>query len=455
MADRPIPYRHLTESCFADAIGARGLDDAEFRAALAETVPALARPRAWRRDGGLPLLALPDARDDLAALAPVAARYRDSFDDVVVLGTGGSSLGGRALYTLTDCGWGPPLGIPRLHFMDNVDPHSFAALFDALDAARTGVLAISKSGSTAETMVQTLSCLGWLRDAGGDPAAMTVIAEATDNPLRRLAARHGITALDHDPGVGGRYAALSLVGLLPAMIAGLDAAAVRRGAAAVLDATLAAGSPGDSDPAAGAALSVALARAHGVTATVMMPYVDRLAPFALWFRQLWAESLGKDGRGTTPINAVGTVDQHSQLQLWLDGPADKMFTVVAGPSGGIAEDRPIDVALAADPALDYLAGRRMGDLLDASRRGTVDTLAAAGRPVRVIEIDAVDEGALGALMMHFMLETIIAAHLLAVDPFDQPAVEDGKRRARRYLAAIGGGTGEGEPGEGGPGEGRS
>ncbi len=182
---------------------------------------------------------------------------------------------------------------------------------------------------------------------------------------------------------------------------------------------------------------MALAESLGVAATVVMPYSDRMAPFALWHRQLWAESLGKHGRGTTPINATGTVDQHSQLQLYLDGPNDKMFTIVMTDSGG----DPVDGSLACDPALDYLAGRSLGDLLDACQRGTAEALVAAGRPVRVIAVDAVDEATLGALMMHFMLETIIAAHLLDVDPFDQPAVEDGKHRARAYLDAMpGGGT---------------
>ncbi len=411
-----------------------GLERPDYEAALARTEPALAQLREWRSAGGLPLLALPGARDDLKALAPHAALFRARFDDVVVLGTGGSSLGGRSLYALADAGWGPPQRTPRLHFMDNVDPHSFDALFGSLDPSRTGLLAISKSGGTAETMAQALACFGWLQAAGADVSVHAlVIAEAADNPLRRLAARHGVTALDHDPGVGGRYSVLSLVGMLPALIAGLDAAAIRAGAAAVLDGTLAAALPVECPPAVGAAVNVALAETRNVGGTVLMPYSDRLAPFALWFRQLWAESLGKDGKGTTPINAVGTVDQHSQLQLYLAGPNDKMFTVVMTQGGGEA----VDTAIAADPALDYLTGRSLGDLLDACQRGTADALAAAGRPVRIISVESVDERTLGALMMHFMLETIIAAHLLGIDPFDQPAVEDGKQRARRYLDGMG------------------
>ncbi len=431
-----MTYRHLIENCLADAIGAKGLDPETYAAALARTVPALEQLRAWRVEGGLPLLALPDARDDLVALGAIADRFRASFDDVIILGTGGSSLGGRSLNTLSDAGWGPSPGTPRLHFMDNVDPHSFEAIFRALEPTRTGLLVISKSGGTAETISQALACFAWLQSVGAELSRhVTAIAEAADNPLRRLATRHGIATLDHDPGVGGRYAVLSLVGLLPALIAGLDAVAVREGAAAVLDATLAATDPSESAPAIGAAVNVALAESRDVAGTVLMPYSDRLAPFAAWFRQLWAESLGKDGKGTTPINAIGTVDQHSQLQLYLAGPNDKMLTIVMTDASGA----PVDTAIASDPALEFLTGRSLGDLLDACQRGTADSLAAAGRPVRVIMLDSVDERAMGALLMHFMLETIIAAHLFGVDPFDQPAVEDGKQRAHRYLDEMGAG----------------
>ena len=186
--------------------------------------------------------------------------------------------------------------------------------------------------------------------------------------------------------------------------------------------------------AVGAAVSIGLQRANGVTQTILMPYLDRLAHFGLWYRQLWAESLGKDGQGTTPIRAMGTVDQHSQLQLYLAGPWDKMFSVLRMDTK--SEGRRVDPELLDDPRLDYLAGRRMGDLLDAEARATADTLIRNGRPTRQILIETLDEDTLGGLFMHFMLETILAAHLLEVNPFDQPAVEEGKVLAREYLERI-------------------
>jgi glucose-6-phosphate isomerase len=166
----------------------------------------------------------------------------------------------------------------------------------------------------------------------------------------------------------------------------------------------------------------------------MMSYGDRFAPFGMWFRQLWAESLGKKGLGTVPIRALGTVDQHSQLQLYLDGPNDKLFTMLyAGPG---EEDRLIAPESQSESELDWLIGRSLGELLEASYRATSDTLVARGRPVRRFVLPVLDARAMGAMMMHFMLETVIAAHLLGVDPFDQPAVEQGKTLTRRYMTKL-------------------
>ena len=172
-----------------------------------------------------------------------------------------------------------------------------------------------------------------------------------------------------------------------------------------------------------------------ITQSVLFTYEDRLSYFGLWYRQLWAESLGKDGTGTTPIRALGTADHHSQLQLYLGGPRDKMFTFVMPACAG--EGPTMDAEAGGAVGADVLAGRRLGDLLDATARATAETLVRNGRPVRRMVIERVDEAALGALMMHFMLETIIAADLLGVNAFDQPAVEEGKVLAREYMSGHG------------------
>ena len=193
---------------------------------LARAKPALMTLARRRDDGSLPLLRLPAQRDDLPALAKVADEFRRRFDHVLVLGIGGSSLGGQTLCALADQGFGPRPGAPRIHFMENIDPATFTALFAALDPERTGIMAISKSGGTAETLTQLVIAIDWLRQSLGTVDVgdhIVVVTEPRDSPLRRLATRRKMRVLDHDPGVGGRYTVLSNVGLLPALIAGLDA----------------------------------------------------------------------------------------------------------------------------------------------------------------------------------------------------------------------------------------
>ncbi|MCW5732689.1 MAG: glucose-6-phosphate isomerase [Enhydrobacter sp.] len=427
-------YSHIID----DALEAKvkgGLSQAALDRELQRATPALDKIRRWRDDGTLPLLKLPGRRDDLEALKPHVERFA-KFEHVVVMGSGGSSLSGKTLVALKDQGFGPTPGRPKLHFMDNVDPATFAAMTSRLPLDRTGFLPISKSGGTPETLAATFTALGALETKIGKAAIsnqMLAITEASDNPLRRLMTGLGCTILEHDPKVGGRYSALSLVGMLPAMIAGVDGAAVREGAASVLDPVLAAKDTKDLAPATGAALSVGLSRERGTNITVLMPYVDRLETFAFWYRQIWAESLGKQGKGTTPIRAMGTIDQHSQVQLYLGGPHDKLYTFIIQDTAG--QGTALSPAtLGGDKALDYLAGHTMGDLLLAEADATAATLVKDDRPVRVIRIKAIDERVMGALMMHYMLETMFAAELWGIDAFDQPAVEDGKVLTRQYLS---------------------
>ena len=367
------------------------------------------------------VLALANARDDLGTLQSLVQAWRARYHRLVVLGTGGASLGGQALAAVG-------ADSDRLLFLDNGDGDRLDRVLAGPDLERSGFLIVSKSGTTAETLAQALLVLD-----GTEPANVAaVITQPGTSPLRRLAARFDLPVLAHDPALGGRYSALSLVGLLPAMFAGVDGAAVRAGAQATLAAALAAPGPEQAAPAVGAALAVAAMRAWPRANTVLMPYGPGLGPFGLWYRQLWAESLGKDGRGSTPIVAPGPVDQHSQLQLFLDGPGGMLFTILEAPD---PTPRRVDEALAAGIGAGYLGGRSMGALIAAQARATAAMLTGAGRPVRRLSVPAADAHALGALTMHFMLETVVAAHLLGVDPFDQPAVEQGKGLVRRHLEA--------------------
>ena len=428
-----MPYTHDIESCLEAAVGAQGVSRDVLAGYLARTAPTLARLRAARVSGGLPHLTIAARRDDLPAIEAAAARLREGCDRVVLLGTGGSSLGARALQALA-----PAAARQRLQVLENVDPATVSELLAGLELERTGLIVVSKSGSTAETLSQFLIFLQALEQALGRAALagrIVVVTEPGNSPLARIARDYGLACLDHDPELGGRYSVLSVVGALPARLLGLDVEALRGGADGLLDRALNAADPADSPPALGAAVAVALAEERGLPMSVLLAYCDRLDPFVLWYRQLWAESLGKDGKGTTPVKALGTVDQHSQLQLYLAGPADKFYSLLTVGAAGQGPEIP-----AADPELAYLAGKPIGDLFAAAGRATGETLVARGRPLRRLHVPRLDEESLGALMMHFMLETIVAADLMGVDPFDQPAVEDGKRLTRQYLGESGAGA---------------
>jgi glucose-6-phosphate isomerase len=394
--------------CLESAIGGAGLPQASFDENLAKLEPRLASLREAYTKRTLPLLRVPERREDIASARDAFQRLNTGVRTLVFFGTGGSSLGGQTLAQLG--GWAIPGDDkhgseerPRTRFYDNLDARTLDLALSGFDLKTTRFVVISKSGGTPETLVQIISAIEAVRQAGlADriPELFLAVTEpkapGVKNGLRALCEEFSIPTLDHDPGVGGRFSGLTNVGLLPAFARGLDVVALREGAHSVIDAMLEAES------------------------------------FAAWYVQLWGESLGKDGEGTTPVGALGPVDQHSQLQLYLDGAPQHLITVIREKCTGRGPRIAPDLAKLAGAG--YLAGHAAGDLVAAQQRAIPDALIEAGRPVRTIDLDALDERALGALMMHFMLETILSAHLLGVDPFDQPAVESGKILTRRYLA---------------------
>lgn len=432
-------YDQSIERAMKSKIGEGGVPDDSFTDALKSTEAPLAELRTAHEKRTLPLLRLPEKSDDLASLTATAKKLAEG-TDVVFFGIGGSSLGGQTLAQLADYGVAGLAGQrrePRIHFLDNLDPITLGALFQHLPLKTTRFVAISKSGGTAETLMQVMAAMEALKTAkvakpGEQFVALTEpVSRGRRNGLRDLLAGTGAAIIDHDRDIGGRFAVLSNVGLLPALVAGLNVKAIRAGAAETLAPLLDKKLPADLPFAIGAALSVAAA-SDGKTIRVLMAYSDRLERFTKWWMQLWAESLGKDGKGATPIAALGPVDQHSQLQLWLDGRRDKLFTVLT--TGAAGRGPRIDQALAEKAGESAFGGKTVGDLVGAQGRATADTLVKNGRPVRTIHVERLDERSLGALLMHFMLETILAARLLGVDPFDQPAVEEGKILAKRYLS---------------------
>ena len=421
------PHYTQNVSGFLAALGESGESVIESRIRGIET--GLARLQDEAEQGLRPWLFLPGDKSDLPAIQEAAEAIAADADDVLLLGTGGSSLGARALASLAAA------GRPRLHVVDNLSGPVFEGLLRRLDLTRTHILAISKSGGTVETLASLLIAFEAAKSVGGMAGRVTAVVEPGGSILRKLAEAEGYRVIDHDPALGGRFSVLSVVGLLPAALLGLDIERIRDGAEASVRAAMDAPSPLESAPALGAALAVELTERNGQTLSVLMCYEDRLARFADWYGQLWAESLGKEGKGLTPVPALGPVDQHSQVQLYLDGPRDKAFTFVTldQPPAALT----IPPAVAADLNLDYLAGRSIADLVDCSGRATMDAMAERGLPVREIRLHGLDEAGLGALFAHFMIETAIAGHLLGIDAYDQPAVERGKVLARQYLSEMG------------------
>jgi glucose-6-phosphate isomerase len=441
------PYRQSIDGCLEAAIGRHGLSEAERARWLDRLEPAIAGLKEDYRSRRLPHLRIPEDTADIVEAEAAFARLAQGAGAIIFFGIGGSSLGGQTLAQLG--GWNIPGTAdeaqkqrPRTRFYDNLDGATLASAlgsFDDLASARFVV--ISKSGGTPETLVQALAALAAVKAAGLAKRIPDMFLGITEpsvegraNGLRTLFEQHAIPLLDHHPGIGGRFSALTNVGLLPAIARGLDARAVRAGARSVVDALLAAQGAAGFAPAEGAAVAVGLARDKGIRVQVMMPYSDRLGRFSHWFAQLWAESLGKGGQGTAPIACLGPVDQHSQLQLFMDGPHEHLITVVRAPTAGTGPR--IDAALAEAAGLSYLAGRTAGDLVAAQAEAVPQALARAGRPVRAFDLAHLDEASLGALMMHMMLETILAARLMGVDPFDQPAVELAKQLTRERVAKM-------------------
>ena len=367
---------------------------------------------------GYTALNLPETTD-ATAIEEAAAGFQDS-DAVLTVGIGGSALGAitvsRALET----------GDEADHYvLDNVDPEHTRKLLADLTLEKTAVNVVSKSGTTTETLANFLVVREAMADAGVDWAEQTIVTTGEEGPLRTLADERDLPTLRVPDGVPGRFSALSPVGLLPAAIQGHDIEAVLAGGAGAAEDL--SDSLYDSPAYAYGAVAYALEQ-RGANVAAMMPYAEALEPFAEWFAQLWAESLGKEGTGQTPARALGATDQHSQLQLYRAGPRDKFVTLV----------RPHDRNERSIPETDveelaYLGGSGLDELLDAEFEATEASLAAAGRPNVRVEIDRLDAEGIGDLLYGMEVACIVAGELADVETFTQPAVEWGKRAARGLL----------------------
>ena len=431
-----LDYTFMTEGAVAG-----GITDAALRSADEPFAAALAVVNRRRTDGELGFLDLPDDQQQVRYCNELAQWATDrGVRDVVVLGIGGSALGPIALRTaLRSPAWNALSpsnrdGRPRLHVLDNVDPATIRSLLDRLELGATLFIVTSKSGGTAETMAQYLVVRQWLEEALG-AAAYRHLVFTTDperGALRELAEREGIATLSVPPGVGGRFSVLSPVGLLPAALVGIDIEGLLTGAGRAVE-RAAADDLLRNPPALYAALHWAADADLGARIHVLMPYSDRLREFAEWYRQLWAESLGKrvdrEGRtvhvGPTPVGAIGATDQHSQVQLFMEGPFDKVITFAVVERQ--EEDLPIPPRADLPPDLAYLPGHSLGELLRAEYEATSSALAQRGRMSCTLRLPDLSAETLGEAIMFFQLATGYAGVWYGIDPFDQPGVELGKR----------------------------
>lgn len=425
-----MALQHSVDLVLEAHIGEGSLSQDSFDAALGLVRDAMDRLAEDEASGRVPLLRLPQEAEDLPGIREAASWLRWEATDVVFLGTGGASLGGQVLAQLRDYavpGAGRFTESPRIHFLDNLDPVTFDHVLHRLPLSSTRFVAVSKSGGTGETLMQAMAVLSCLEKAGLRTHPKDVFLGLSEprraggrNALRDLLEPEGARFLEHHPGIGERYSALTNVGLLPAAVLGLDIEAIRQGAAEVLKPFRAGRDAREVPAAVGAALNVALAR-QGRSTAVTMAYADRLERFTRWWAQLWAESLG---RGFQPAAALGLLDRHCQLELQLAGLNDRFFTIL---TTGVEGQGPLmDEKFARRVGKPDLAGKRMGDFVAAQGRAAAEALARNGRPIRRIHVEKLDERGLGELLMHFMLETILTSHALGVDPFGRSAAEEGR-----------------------------
>jgi glucose-6-phosphate isomerase len=412
---------------------------------------ALARVEEQRAAGELGFLDLPYAKETVKEVTQLADGFAQWFEDVVVLGIGGSGLGARSL---RDALLGPYWNdmptekrdhFPRLHVVDNPDPNTMLGLLDRVAVAKTLFNVVSKSGATAETMAQYLIVREAVEAAVGADRArghFLFTTDPTSGVLRRIGQSEGIPMLPVPENVGGRFSVLSPVGLLPAAVCGVDPNALLAGAAAMADRCR---SERLAENPAGV-VAVLLHHADRVQRRpihVLMPYSDRLRSVALWFQQLWAESLGKartlEGAqafvGPTPVAALGASDQHSFLQLLMEGPDDKVVLFVDVTDHGT--DLPIPARHPEMPELAYLGGHTLGELLNTERQATAEALRLAGRPNATFYLPRIGPEELGQLLMLLQIATVYAGALYGVDPLDQPGVELSKRLTYGLMGKVG------------------
>jgi glucose-6-phosphate isomerase len=423
-----MTYKQILTNSFSDKIGNNGLEKAMLPA-YTDKIIDLIDPLAKEK---LRLFDFSDIEKKSSEIKAISKKISDNYQNLYILGTGGATLCGQTLCGLLENS--PQKS--RLHFMDNIDPKTFEVIAKHINLNQAFILVVSKSGGTLETLTQFAFFVKLFEEKLGERRLkehFLVITdnESPDNKIRNIAQKLSIPVLPHEK-VGGRFSIFSAVGLLPASFSGLDISEILRGAANEVEKTFI---QKNSNSIIGAALNIAFVDQKKINATVMMPYVDRLKNFTTWFAQIWAESLGKNDIAPTPIRSLGTLDQHSQLQLYLGGKKDKFYNVIYIVNN--RSDFKIQLNHAFEEEnLGYIAGKKFSDVINSAAKATIETLAKNSNPVRSFEIEQLDEFTFGQITMNFILETVLIAKYWGLNPFDQPAVEQSKKLTIEMLKSL-------------------
>lgn len=440
-----MDYNNMMSS----VIGKEGFSESDLTALGGDLTKAFNAVEQGKGKGMMGWADLPTNQDDIVEnILETAKDIRKNYEYFVVLGIGGSALGPIAAFQAichlhyNDLPKRKRKG-PKFYVEDNVDPERMEALLDVIDVEKTMFNVITKSGSTSETMTQYLIINDILTKKLGDKAKDHIIATTSKSAgnLIKIAVKEEYKTFYIPDGVGGRFSELCPVGLLPAAVVGIDIKALLAGAKFMMEQC-------DSDnakknPALMAAALQHLAMNKGKNIGVMMPYADGLKFIADWYAQLWAESLGKnktlDGKdcnvGQTPVKSLGVTDQHSQVQLYAEGPFDKVITFI-----GVDEyrsDVKIPNGCEEYPNVNFLCGHSMNELIQAERMATEYAVTKAGKLNYTIMLPQLNEYTLGQLLMYFMLQTAYAGALLNIDTFNQPGVEEGKNATYALLGRPG------------------
>jgi glucose-6-phosphate isomerase len=452
-----LPIRFIYQNALAEIIGEQGVPVADLHNAKDTAVEAVRTFRVRVDTGEIGFPTLPLDQNTCKEILALADDLRGEVDDVLVLGIGGSALGAYALDAAVR---GPhPVQVgddfrllnrkkfPRLVVMDNVDPAFVAATLTNLNAKRTAVCVIAKSGGTAETMSTFMVTHDWMTRALGNRKVAKRIFAVTDEhkgDLLAIAKQEKYQTFFVPGNVGGRFSVFSPVGLLPLALSGTDIVSMLRGAR---DANTACW---DRDISKNPALESALV--HWALDTmrnkkieVVFVYAQFLWASAFWYRQLWAESLGKRVNragevvhtGQTPVAALGVTDQHSQVQLYMEGPHDKMITFWAAARPRIEVKVPSDKRFAKFDSTGYLQGKPLGQLFHAERAATEAALADAGRPNCRWTLPRIDEYHVGMFYQLLEFQTAFAGELYGIDAFDQPGVELAKKLTNGLMGKKG------------------